>query len=73
MKRNFHVRFLEEGERATALLYSAIFTDTCALLKVHFFEFIRLGRSSKILETLNNLFITPRLFNPVRLKKLAVE
>lgn len=30
MKGNFHVRFLEEGERATVLLYSAIariFTD----------------------------------------------
>ena len=50
-----------------------IFTDTCALLKVHFFEFIRLGDNSKILETLNNHYITPRLFNPVRLKKLAVE
>ena len=24
MKGNFHVRFLEEGERATVLLYSAI-------------------------------------------------
>jgi hypothetical protein len=50
-----------------------IFTDTCALLKVHFFEFIQLERNSKILETLNNLYITPRLFNSVRLKKLAVE
>ncbi len=27
MKGNFHVRFLEEEERATALLYSAIRAD----------------------------------------------
>jgi hypothetical protein len=50
-----------------------IFTDTCTLLKVHFFEFIWLGRNSKILETLNNLYITSRLFNPARLKKSVVE
>ncbi|MFA4956519.1 MAG: hypothetical protein WC556_06050, partial [Candidatus Methanoperedens sp.] len=43
MRGNFHVRFLEEEERAISPSYSAIFTDTL------------------------------RLFNPVRLNKLAVE
>ncbi len=36
MKGNFHVRFLEEGERVTALLYSAIFTDPWASVSRNF-------------------------------------
>jgi hypothetical protein len=36
MKRKFHVRFLEEGERATALSYSAINFSKCSqMLTAH--------------------------------------
>jgi hypothetical protein len=59
--------------RQLAQRLTRIFTDTCTLLRVHFFKFILSGRNSKILEILNNLYITSRLFNPARLKKLVVK